>query len=100
MSGYRYLKLNAANGIIQAVTTDEKVMNWFIEEVHKGTPSAQVYRSFELARISIPSGSEKKLCEAVIKHFVKHGWEPYAGTSPIGGMVWRHLRLRYDTHEF
>jgi hypothetical protein len=100
MSGYKYIKLNYMHSMIQIITADHKTMDWVIGEIQKNAPACRVYRGGELTRIDDLEGDEKKIGAWVIRVLCKEGWQPYAGTGPIDGTVWHHLRYRYDTHEF
>ncbi len=100
MSGYRYVKLNTMQGMLQLISADHKTMDWVINEIVKKYPVSKVYRGMEFTRIAISNENEKTIDAWVIQLMCKHGWEPYPGTGPINGVTWHHLRYRYDTHEF
>ena len=100
MSRYKYLKLNYVHNMIQICTTDYHTLDAVIEEIVKIVPTCRVYRGGDFNRIEALMGMEKKIGAWIIQILCKQGWEPYAGTGPIDGSVWHHLRYRFDTHEF
>jgi hypothetical protein len=99
MSRYKYLKLNYVQSMIQIVTIDNRTLDWIIGEIEKMVPTCKVYRGGDFTRIEELQGNEKRLGAWIIQVLCKQGWEPYAGTGPIDGTVWHHLRYSYATHE-